>query len=94
MLPVKGVLGYCPGDARTSGRKCCVCHHVALQWLHEGDTRVFASSAAIGPPLIIGFRLQCDAEPVGAYGIASFIETYSRNADTRVIPRATNRGKR
>ena len=37
-------------------------------------------------PLIIGFRLQRDAEPLGACRIASFIEPYSGNADTRVIP--------
>jgi len=37
-------------------------HDVALERFRERDTGVFAT-AAIGPPLIIGFRLQRDAEP-------------------------------
>jgi hypothetical protein len=33
----------------------------------------------------IGFRLQGDPEPLDTYGIARFIELYSRHANARVI---------
>ena len=56
-----------------------------LERFHECDTRIFAPTAAIGPPLIIGFRLQGDPEPLDTYGIARFIELHSRNANARVV---------
>ena len=93
-LPVEEVLRYGQGDPWASGRKCRVSHHVTLQRFHESDPRILAASAAIGPPLIIGFRLQCDAQPLDAYRIAGCIEPHAGNADARVIPRATSRGKR
>ena len=68
------------------GRKCRVSHHVALERFHERDTRILAATAAVGPPLIIGFRLQCDAETLDACRIAGFIEPHSCNADARVVP--------
>jgi hypothetical protein len=57
-----------------------------VQRFHEGDARIFAATTAIGPPLIVSFRFQRDAEPLDAIRFASFIEPYSRNADARVIP--------
>jgi hypothetical protein len=56
-----------------------------LERFDKRYTRIFAAAAAVGSPLIIGFRLQCDAEPLDACRIASFIEPYSCNADARVI---------
>jgi hypothetical protein len=84
-LPVEEVLRYCPGDPGASGRERCVSHDVTLQRFHESNTRIFAASAAIRAPLIIGFRLKRDAQPLDAYRIASFIEPHSCNADSRVI---------
>jgi hypothetical protein len=92
-LPMEQVLRYGSGDSRASGRKCCVSHHVALQRFHERYARVFAAPTTIGPPFIIRFGFQRDAEPLDVYGIASFIEPHSCNADWRVIPRATSRGR-
>jgi hypothetical protein len=55
-----------------------------LQRFHKGDTRVFTTTAA-RPQLIIGFRLQCDAEAFDACRIAGFVKSHSCDADTRVI---------
>ena len=66
-------------------RKCRVGHHVALERFHERDTRILAAAAAVGPPLIIGFRLQCDAEPLDATRIAGLIESNAGDADARII---------
>jgi hypothetical protein len=50
-----------------------------------GDPRVFASSAAIGPALIIGIGLKRDAEPLDARWIAGFIENYACYANARIV---------
>ncbi|MGB8660129.1 MAG: hypothetical protein WCD34_06885 [Candidatus Acidiferrum sp.] len=84
-LPVEEVCRQSQGDAWSLGRKRCVSHDVALERFHESDTWIFAAPTAIGSPLIIGFRLKRDAEPLDACGIACFIELHSRNADARVI---------
>jgi hypothetical protein len=44
-----------------------------------------ATAAAVGSPLIIGFRLQRDAEPFYAHRISGVVEAHSGNADWRVI---------
>ena len=68
------------------GRKRRIGHHVALERFDERDTRILAATAAVGPALIIGFRLQCDAETLDAYRIAGVIEPHSCNPDARVVP--------
>jgi hypothetical protein len=65
-LPVKEVLRYRQSDPWPLGRKRRVGHHIALERLHERDTRILAATAAVGPQLIIGFGLQCDAETLDA----------------------------
>ena len=91
-----------PWAIRRKGR---VIHHVALDRFDKRDTRVLAA-AAVGPPLVIRFRLQRNAEPLDAYRVAGFIKPHSCDADARIIapcnqPReevkltvtATNRGR-
>ena len=85
-LPVKQILRYCQGDPWATGRKCRVSHYVALQRFDKRDAGILAAATAVEVPLIIGFRFQCDAEPLNACRIAGFIEPYSGNADARVIP--------
>ena len=38
-----------------------------------------------GQPLVVGLRLQCDAEPLDPYRIAGVIEANPRDADARII---------
>jgi hypothetical protein len=76
------VLRHGQGDAWTFGRIRRVSHDVTMERLHERDARILAATAAAGPTFIIGFRLQCDTEPLNACRIASYIEPYSCNADT------------
>ncbi len=105
-LPVEQILRYGEGDPRALGRKCRVSHDVALQRLHECDTRILAATAAIRSPLIISFRLERNAETLDACRITGSIKPHSYNADARVIPprhqsreeveraiRATNRSR-
>ena len=73
------------GDARPPGRKRRIGHDVALKRLHEGDTRILAAAAAVWTPLIIGFWLKRNAEPLDAGRVSGFIEPHSRDADARVI---------
>jgi hypothetical protein len=73
-LPVKQILRYGHGNPWADGRERRVSHHIALKRFDERDTRILAATAAVGPTLIIGFRLQCDAEPLYAYRIAGVIE--------------------
>jgi hypothetical protein len=68
------------------GRKRRVSHYVTLKRFHKRDAGILAAATAVEVQLIIGFRLQCDAEPLNACRIAGFIEPYSGNADARVIP--------
>jgi hypothetical protein len=53
--------------------------------LDESDTRVLASTATAGPPLIIGLRLERDPQALNAGRISCFIEPHSGNSDARVI---------
>ena len=82
---MKQILRYGQGDPWADGRKRRVSHHVALEWLNKRDTRILAATAAVGLPLIIGFRLQCDAEPLDSGRIAGLIKQNSCNTDARVI---------
>jgi hypothetical protein len=84
-LPVEEVLRYSQGDPWHPGRKRRVGHYIALKRFYEGNTRILAATAAIGPALIIGFGLQRDAEPLDPCRIASLVEPHPRDADTRVI---------
>src|SRR5580658_3656462 len=42
--PVEKIFRYCQGDARGYGRICRVSHQVTLQWLYEGNARVFTAA--------------------------------------------------
>ena len=84
-LPVKQILRYRQGDPWADGRKRRVSHHVALEPFHERDARILAAAAAVGPPLVIRFRLQHNAEPLDSAGIASLIEPNPGNADARIV---------
>ena len=84
-LPMEEVRRQGQGDPRALGRKRRISHHVALERFHERDSRILAATAAVGPPLIIGFRLQCDAETLYAHWITGIAEPHSCNADARVI---------
>jgi hypothetical protein len=91
-LPVEQILRFGKGDPWASRRKCRVSHHVVPKRFDERDTRILAATAAVGPPLVIGFRLQYDAEPLDACRIAGSIKPNSCNADARVIsPRDQSR---
>ena len=80
-LPVEEVLRYGQGDPWAIGRKCRVSHQVAPERFHKRDPRILAAAPAAGLQLIVGFRLQCDAEPLDACRIAGFVESHSCNAD-------------
>jgi hypothetical protein len=84
-LPVEKVPRFGQGDPWASGRKCRVSHQVALERFHERDTRILATTAAVRPPLIIGFRLECHADPLDAGRVAGFIESHSCDPNARVI---------
>ena len=84
-LPVDQIVRYGQGNPRADGRKRRVSHHVALQRFHECDARIFAATAAVRQPLVVGLRLQCDAEPLDPYRIAGVIEANPRDADARII---------
>ena len=84
-LPVEEVLRQGQSDPWPLGRKCGVGHDVALERFYERHTGILTAAAAIGPPFIIGFRLQCNAEPLDASRIAGFVESHSRNPDARII---------
>src|ERR1700691_3176186 len=86
-LPVKKVRRACCGDARAAWRARRISHEVALQRFDERDARVFAASAAVYPTLIVGFRLQSDAETLDAFWISRCIEPHSGNTDARVVPK-------
>ena len=92
-LPVEQVLGFGHGNPRADGRKRRVSHHVALERFHERDARVFAAAAAVRPLLVVGLRLQCDAEPLDSTRIAGVIEANPRDADARIITRARRAGE-
>ncbi len=68
-------------DSRPDGGEGRVGHHVMLQWLDEGDARVFASATAVRNELVVGLRLEGDAEPLDSVGITRFVEEHSGNAD-------------
>ena len=82
---MKQILRYGQGDPWAFGRKRRVSHHVTLERFDKRDTRILAAAAAVGPQLVIGFRLQRDAEPLDAGRIAGLIELHSCDADARVI---------
>ncbi len=82
---MKEILGYGQGYAWTLGRKCSVGHDVALKWFYISDAGILTAAAAVGSTLIIGFRFQCDAEPLDARRIACFIEPHTRYPYARVI---------
>jgi hypothetical protein len=52
-----------------------------LQWFHERDSRIFAATTAAGAQLIVGLRLQRDAEPLDSGRVTDFIELHSCKAD-------------
>ncbi len=54
--------------------------------LDKRDARIFATTAAIRPPLIVGFRLQCDAKPLHATRVAEVVEQNPCDADARIVP--------
>jgi hypothetical protein len=56
-----------------------------MERLDECDPRVFASTPAVGPKFIIGFRLQRDTKALDAGWISSFIEVDPRYADARIV---------
>ena len=84
-LPVEQILRYGQGDPWAFGRKRRVRHHVALERFDKRDARIFAATTAVGPPLVVGFRLERDAEPLDAARIAGLIEPHARDADARVV---------
>jgi hypothetical protein len=84
-LPVEEVLRYSQGDPWTFRRKRRVDYDLALKRFDKGDAGILATTAAIGPPLIVGFGFQRDAEPFDPGRIARSIEPHSHNADARVI---------
>ena len=86
-LPVKEVRRASGSDAGAARRASRICHEVALQWFDERDARVFAASAAVDPTLIVGFRLQSDAETLDAFRVSRCIEPHSGNTDARVVPK-------
>jgi hypothetical protein len=71
---VEEVLRFGLGYPWALGRKCRVGHDVALKRFHERDAGIITATAAIGPPFIIGFRLEGDAKSLDANRIAGFIE--------------------
>ena len=79
------ILRYGQGNSRPMVRECRVRHNVVFKRFHECDARILATTAAVGPQLIISFRLQGDTEPLHASRIADSIEEHSYNPDARVI---------
>ena len=84
-LPVEQILRHGQGDPRADGRKRRVSHHIVLERFDKRDARILAATAAVGPPLVISFRLQCNAKPLDSARIAGFVELYAGNADARII---------
>ena len=74
------------GDPWSFRRKRSIGHDVAMERFHIGYAGIFTATASVGPALIVGLRLQCDAKSFDAGWITSFTEDYSRNAYARVIP--------
>ncbi len=85
-LPMKQVLRDGKGDARANGRKRRVSHHVALKRFDECNARILAASTAMRRPLVIGFRLERDAQPLDSAGIAGLVEFDAGNTDSGKIP--------
>jgi hypothetical protein len=86
-LPMQQVLRYGQGDAWAGGRQRRVGHHVASERFDKGDTRVLAAAAAVGPPLVISFGLEHNAEPLHPARVAGSIEQGPGNTNARVIAR-------
>ena len=84
-LPVEQIFRYSQGDPRTVRRKRRVSHHVAPKRFDKRDTRVFAAAAAVRSPLVIGFRLQRNAEPLDSERVAGLIEPNPGDADARIV---------
>ena len=84
-LPVKQILRGRQGDPGTDRREGRVSHHVALERFDKRDTRVLAAATTVGPPLVIRFGLQRDAEPLDSGRVAGTIELHAGYAEARVI---------
>jgi hypothetical protein len=56
-----------------------------LERFDKGNAGILAAAAAVRSPLIIGFRLERNAEPLNTCRITSFVEFYAGNADARKI---------
>jgi hypothetical protein len=52
---------------------------------HKRNARILAATAADGPPFIIGFWLERDANPLYTFRIAGLIEPHARYPDPRII---------
>src|ERR1035438_866542 len=84
-LPVEQVLRHGQGDPGAVRRERRVRHDIMLEWIHKGNARILASTAAIRSPLVIGFWLQRDAKPLNTDRFPTRIELDSCNADAREV---------
>jgi hypothetical protein len=83
--PLEQILRYGQSYAWTLGRKRRVRHHVEVERFDKRDAGILAATCTIRQPLVIRFRLQCNAQPLDAFWITSLIKTNSCDADTRII---------
>jgi len=92
-LPMKQVFRNGEGNPWTDGRKRRIGHHVTLKRFYESDARILAASAAMGGPLVIGFGLERDAQPLDSAWIAGLVEFDAGNSDPGKVPLGHQPGK-
>src|SRR5680860_1882009 len=78
------ILRYGQGDPRAVRRKRSVRHHVLPKRFDKRDTRILAA-AAVRAPLVLGFRLERNAEPFHAARVARLSKPNPGNADARIV---------
>ncbi len=85
-FPMHQILRNGEGNPRANRRECRIGHHVALKGGDERDAWILAASAAMRRPLVIGFRLERNAQPLDSAGIASMVKFDTGNTDSGKIP--------
>src|SRR5664279_5309904 len=60
-LPVEDIFRHCQRNARTMGRPRRVSHQISLKRLNKRNAWILTAATAIGPALVVSFRLQCDS---------------------------------
>jgi hypothetical protein len=74
------------GNPWTNGGQRRVSHYIALKRFDERDARILATTAAMGRPLVVGFRFERDAQPLNSAWIAGLIKLDAGDTDPGEIP--------